>query len=60
MRLSKKTFNLMGVVYVTYGRDENLYSISVGKRGTTTTDGKLLLVVVVVVSFRGNKTTQLR
>lgn len=57
MTLSIKTFNLMGVVYVTRGRDEILCNISGGKRDKITMDGKLLFVVVV--SFKGTKTTQL-
>ena len=50
MTLSIKTFNLMGVVYVTHGRDENFCNNSVGKRDKIAIDGKLLFVAVVVVA----------
>ena len=49
MKLSAKTFNLMGVIFVRHGADENLCNISGGKRDKITIDGKLLFVVVVVV-----------
>jgi hypothetical protein len=48
MTLSTKTFNLIGVVYVTHETDENLCNISGEKRDKITIDGKLLFVVVVV------------
>jgi hypothetical protein len=49
MKLSTKTFNLMGVICVRHGTDENLCNISGEKRDKITIDGKLLFVVVVVV-----------
>jgi hypothetical protein len=46
MTLGIKTFNVMGVAYLTHGRDENVCIISGGKRDKITIDEKLLLLLL--------------